>query len=202
MKINEILQKVEEIGYAYQMQDVQSQFDLTQAQELNPGQPYDGQSIWVVPALGFLFIFIKDSNVGASAYVVVDQHITNGQRRLHRLKNTGTVPGAVTILVKYLVKENGEKLWIDKTEDMTKDGFEWLEKLINAKGRGMTLTDQTGKFPDAVALRTEWERSEKTGESGPTSIFIESHQKKSPPLTEAQRLFPMWKHGLGEIDLD
>lgn len=116
------------------------------------------------------YFFAKDNKVIAALILVL-----NG--RLRAIKNFTGQPGAITALVAFYTHVLKNKLVMDRTEQLTDSGIKWLCSLIRAGGRGLKLTDQTGKYPNADMLYSEWEKA-MTNENGPTSIIIESNIKR------------------------
>lgn len=113
----------------------------------------DGQSV---------IFFERDKTV--VAYVVI-----SGQN-IHGIRNVSGTPGLVTALIAFCVSEYGPMTFTNR-EPFFPEGFKWLKSFLEAKGRGMTVVDQTGNFPDIAHLELEW-RAAMTGACGPTSITI------------------------------
>ena len=82
------------------------------------------------------------------------------------------------MLVGFVVHRLGMKVVIEKNEQFTDSGIDWLCSLIRAGGRGLTLTDNKGKYPDADSLYSEWTTAMKGTTSGSTRITIESNLQR------------------------
>ena len=115
------------------------------------------------------YFLVRDEGVEALILVL--------HQRLRAIRNFTGAPGAVTALVAFYTHVLRNKLVIDHTEQLTDSGIKWLCSLIRAGGRGLKLTDQTGKYPNADMLYFEWEKA-MADENGPTSIIIESNIKR------------------------
>jgi len=162
-----------EIDYCSSMVD-QVNFDIDKSVKVGN---FEGHDVFVVEQQGLIFIYFN-SNDEIAAYIVISADVSsNGRYQLHRLRNRGNIPGAVTMLIKYTV-DHGRPLFIDKTEELSPDSMRWLDSLLKSGGRGLSVTTQDGNIPDIKMLDDEWNKARLTGEHGPTSIFIEGKGKK------------------------
>lgn len=114
-------------------------------------------------------IYFFLDNVTITAYIVV-QH---GQ--LRGMRNRTGIYGSITALIGYVV-HNVSPLMIAATEPFTPAGFNWLKSFMLAKGRGITITDQNGNYPDIVELEKEW-KTAMIGNAGNTSIKLEGTER-------------------------
>jgi hypothetical protein len=114
-------------------------------------------------------------------------YITNGQinaavfltgNNLRGVKNYSNTRGLVTALVAFIAHRLKRPVVISSSEQLSPAGFKWLYSLLNAGGRGLKITDQTGKFPDKENLKAEWKNAMKSDTHGPTRIVIESTMKR------------------------
>jgi hypothetical protein len=117
--------------------------------------------------------------------------------RLRGVANYTNTPGLITMLVGFVTHRLNRKIRIDKTEQLTSAGITWLCKLLRAKGRGLTITDQNGDFPDADQVYAEWEHQMTQPGCGPTNIFIESKMvrhlhTKEQHLSEGSFFYYCW----------
>ena len=133
-----------------------------------------------------VFFFEKDSKL--SAFVVIVNNDLRG------IKNISNIPGQITALMMFITKHLKRTITIPKTEALTPQGFSWLKSLIAAKGRGLTITDQSGKFPDITNLEKEWNNAKHTDIDGPTSITIENELNQDFPLFNERLLMPVYKY--------
>jgi len=147
-----------------------------------------------------MFLFFNSDNKVAAYITLVEG--TNNRVHLVRMENASGPPGSITALVSFAISHWGYKLSIDRSEDLTDQGFSWLVKLINSGGRGMQVTDQNGREIDVTALKKEHESAKRSGRAGPTSVYIENVCLKKPHIQEGQGLLQPAYRFLYDTDLD
>lgn len=136
-------------------------------------------------------VFFFQENDKLTAFIILDGGNLRG------IKNVSGVGGQVTALVTFVAHLLKRKIVIPSTEQLTKDGLDWLTSLIAANGRGLTLSDQTGNYPNADMISREWEKAKVTRHAGPTAVIIESHMTRYfKTIKEDYRLMnPYWVIG-------
>ena len=97
---------------------------------------------------------------------------------LRGIQNFSKIPGAVTALIAFITQRLQKKVIIDASEPLTPAGFRWLYQLLAAEGRGLTIRDQTGNFPDKENLKAEWVKLMKSEGHGTTRIVIEYNMRR------------------------
>jgi hypothetical protein len=171
-----------EIDYAHSAlditQDMKNQI-ITKSQIVNS---LDGKDVYHCNINDQdVYSFIGDDSI--DALVILKGNELKG------IRNFVNGPGYVTALIGCVTHRLKAvvKIQISKNEGLTPEGFTWLKKLILAKGRGLTLTDQTGDFPDINSLEKEWNEAAYE-KAGPSEIFIESkmtrHLKTNKEMSE------------------
>jgi hypothetical protein len=121
------------------------------------------------------FIQVQDHDV--YSYITnshVDAMVFLKGNNLRGVKNYGKTRGLVTALIAFIAHRLKKPVIISASESLSPDGFKWLYSLLNAGGRGLKITDQTGKFPDKEQLKAEWQSAMISDSHGPTEIVIES----------------------------
>ena len=108
-------------------------------------------------------LFFKDNNK-VIAYIVIQGNSIRG------IRNISGTAGLVTALIAFCVGEYGP-MTFTSDEPFSPEGFKWLKSFLKSNGRGMTVVDQTGKFPDIDQIEQEWNTA-MTGPAGSTSITI------------------------------
>lgn len=126
-----------------------------------------------------LFFFTDDDKI--SALVLV----TDGNK-LRAIKNFSEQSGQIYALINYIVNISNLRLVVTPDEPLTKEGFQWLAKLIKNPS-GLKVSTLDGTPVDVKALHNEWLKSKSIQgtESGETGITIsESSQKWKNKLQE------------------
>ena len=129
--------------------------------------------VWMFAGRGQQMYYFK-SDDKIDAFVVIEDNPTDGYYHLRGVNNISKKHGHVTALIGFLTHRLKMKLKISKFEQLSTLGFSWLKSLLLAKGRGLTITDQSGKFPDVEKLESEWIAAMQGIEHGPTEIIFES----------------------------
>lgn len=125
-----------------------------------------------------IYIMRDEDGRSMMSYVALSKHLIDGYHPINQLENVSGIPGSVTTIIAFLVANKRYKLVLDRDEGLTDDGITWLLKLIKSGGRGFTVTDNTGKFPDYDVTHDEWKKAKYMREPGGTSIFIENRVYK------------------------
>ena len=118
----------------------------------------------------------------SAAYFFYDQKIqaivllADGNK-IKALKNFVKQPGYITALIGFIVHEMHTKLVISNDEPLTSQGYRWLRLLLLRNGKGFTITDQNGKFPNMQTLEKEWNQCINSDCIGDTSIYISESAK-------------------------
>ena len=124
-------------------------------------------------------------------FLVIDGQVTaflgfnNGY--LTNIKNFTENSGVVRALIGCLVHKHRQKISISEDEPLTKDGLDWLIRLIQSP-RGLSITDQHGNQIDTIALKQEWVAARKNGEPVSTGIVISENLKFGNKLRENEAL--------------
>jgi len=133
-----------------------------------------------------LFFFTEDDKI--SALVLLSDH-----NKLRAIKNFTGQSGQIYALINYIVNIANTKLIITPDEPLTKEGFQWVAKLIKNPA-GLKILDLNGEPANIDSLRTEWLKSKSTQgtETGNTGIIIsESSRQWKMKLKENEaRLMP------------
>ena len=111
-----------------------------------------------------LYFFVTNNTI--TAFVLLLGSNIRGVR------NISGINGQVTALISFIVHKLNRTLKITSNEPLTGDGLDWIVSLIKASGRGLKLTDQSGNYPNAAAIKDEW-YSLDTGEHGVSEIIVE-----------------------------
>lgn len=177
---------LDEIGYSDQLGDLTVPHNKVIA-----GASQDG-TISQKPVMKYeqgnstLFFFADDATI--SALIL----IADGNK-LRAIKNFTGQPGQVFALLNYVVNMANIRLTITADEPLTKEGFNWVAKLINNPA-GLKITDLEGNPINTKQLKDEWLKSKSSQgtESGDTGIVIsESSQRWKTKLKENEsRLIP------------
>jgi hypothetical protein len=132
---------------------------------------FDNRIIYHVNVKGHdVYSYISSNKIDAIVFL----HGNN----LRGIQNYSNLPGMITALVAFITHRMKKKIIITAQEPLTPAGFRWLYGLLAADGRGLTITDQTGKYPDKDSLKHEWEKAMTTDSHGSTTIVIESNMKR------------------------
>ena len=157
---------INEIDYTPGIEPLQISFEQLFSNSKIIGN-MDLRDVWLDDDGSFQAYFTKtDDNV--------DGIIIMCGNKLHGIRNYSGIPGMITLLVGFVVHCLGIKIHIGKDEPLTSNGLKWLCSLLRAGGRGLTITDQIGNFPDADQIEKEWVTAMKGTTHGLTEIFIES----------------------------
>lgn len=100
------------------------------------------------------FYFLINDQQELLAYVASKKSI-NGYDSLIRLEKLVKTDGLITLIIIGLVS-SGKKFIIEKDEELTYFGLEWLCKSIKSNRHGLKITDQNGNLVDVSDLRKEW----------------------------------------------
>jgi hypothetical protein len=175
-----------EIGYSDQLGDLSVPHE-----KIINGATQDGQ-ISQKPVMKYkqgnttLFFFADDKDITALVL------IADGNK-LRAIKNFTNQSGQVFALINYIVNMANLRLIITPDEPLTKEGFNWIAKLVKNPS-GLKVTDFDGNSIDIDRLRNEWARSKSVqgSDSGDTGIIIsEISQKWKTKLQENEsRLMP------------
>jgi len=142
-------------------------------------------------------VYMFQSNAGVDAFVSFDLDYN-----LTGIKNNTNTGGLVTTLIGFVTHKLKHPVKIPHTEQLTPDGIKWLCSLVRNNGRGLTITDQTGKLPDSDLLKKEWETALRSSDPGPTSILIESHMTRQfLSKEERSKKLMSYTFWIGDIDL-
>jgi hypothetical protein len=181
-----------------------SEIDYTAGVELPPySLEQMAAASTVVGDLDFEDVFLFTSGIEEVFFTNSDNRkgaITLQGDRLRGVANYTNTPGLITMLVGFVTHRLNRKIYIDEAEPLTNSGITWLCKLLRAKGRGLTITDQNGNFPDADQVYAEWEHFMSNHGHGPTRIYIEGAVKgkrhmlltKAEMLKENTLIWPRW----------
>ena len=97
---------------------------------------------------------------------------------MHGIRNVTAVPGAITALVGFITHRLKYKVKIAANEKLSTSGFLWLKSFLLADGRGLTVHDQTGRFPNLEEIEKEWNEYRNKSGHGYTEIMIESKMSR------------------------
>lgn len=144
-----------------------------------------------------LFFFADEGTITALVLTAGDN--------LKAIKNISGESGQVFALLNYIVNIKDKALKITADEPLTKDGFNWVAKLLKEPS-GLKVTDLDKNPIDIVALKDEWKKSKSSRgiDSGGTGILIsESSLKWKRKLKENEsRLIPYVYFRLSEKSLN
>lgn len=133
-----------------------------------------------------LFFFTEDDRISALVLVA-------DGNKLRAIKNFSGQSGQIYALINYIVNIDNRRLIITPDEPLTKEGLQWIVKLIK-KPSGLKVTSLDGGNVNIETLKTEWLKSKSMRgvESGETGIVIsESSQEWKNKLQENEtRLMP------------
>jgi hypothetical protein len=133
-----------------------------------------------------LFFFSDDEKISA-LILLVDGN------KLRAIKNFSGQAGQIYALINYIVNIDNRRLVITSDEPLTKEGFNWIARLIK-EPTGIKVSTLDGASVDVKTLHNEWLKSKSTRgtESGETGLVIsESSQKWKNKLQENEtRLIP------------
>lgn len=133
-------------------------------------------------------LFFFTDNAAISALVL----IADGNK-LRAIKNFSNQPGQIYALINYIVNINNTRLIVTPDEPLTKEGLQWIAKLIKNPS-GLKVLDFDGDPIDVETLHDEWLNAKSTQgtKSGKTGIVIsESSLQWKRKLQENQnRLMP------------
>jgi hypothetical protein len=142
-----------------------------------------------------VFFFVGKNCI--SAFVALDT-----DNNLRGIKNITGEGGLVTALITCIAHKLKQPIVILDTEQLTEHGIGWLVSLLKVGGRGLTITDQTGKYPHPAKVHKEWLVAKNTGKVGPTRITIESKMTRHfRSINENTKylMFPLWVIGSKEL---
>ena len=124
-------------------------------------------------------------------FLVIDGKITSflgfKNKNLKNIKNFTNSAGVVRALIGFLVHVKKQKIVISSDEPLTPSGLKWLTHIIDSP-RGLTISDESGKPVDSIALKKEWDDAKKSGESGSTTVIISENSKFGNKLRENEEL--------------
>ena len=140
----------------------------------------DGREVLLYSNNMLVFMFATENKVDAFISLTTTFEL-NG------IKNNSETGGLVTALIGFVTHRLKQSITIPAHEPLTPDGKDWLVSLIKANGRGLTIKDQTGQFPDADAIDREWNTALRGIKHGSTSIIIESNMTRHFPTNEERR---------------
>lgn len=174
MRLREIIQKnMNEIEYASNIVPFRTNVD-----NLEIIGHMENRDIAIIQDNNHEIYIMKTEDDKMMAYVALSKHTINGYYPINQFENVSKTPGAITALIAFLVSNKKYKLTFDKTEPLTYDGLQWLLKLIKNKGRGFTITDNTGHFPLAQDVIDDWNNSRNDNTPGKINVFIENKNHK------------------------
>ena len=107
---------------------------------------------------------------------------------LHRIENLSGVKGLATTLAAG-IKNLKAKFVINADEKLTLSGLNWVISLINSGRHGFIVTDQNGNCPDIQQLIKERGDAIITGDSGPTTLFIECNNRIKSQLAKNNHIW-------------
>ena len=174
MRANEF---ISEIDYTSDIEDIQID-DETIIKNSRVAGDLDFQDVWLYSTQDEELYYMQTNNI-IDAYVIITANPINGYRHIHGIRNRTSKPGYVTAIVGFLTYRAKMKLKIAADEPLSNSGFNWLKSFLLSNGRGLTVTDQTGTFPDVTNIEKEWNTHRVKLEHGPTEIIIESNMTRN-----------------------
>lgn len=169
-----------------------STIDLTKAKNIGH---FDNVDVWSLMDQTYEVYFHQNNNAIID-FVIIGNQVFNGYRDLMRVHNINGSRGSITSIIMFL-KNQGIKLRIPDKEELTMEGINWLIKIIDSGGQGLTITDQNDNKIDSILLKKEWRMAGATNTPGPTSIFIEGNINQKELLAEKYKggmLVPFQKY--------
>ena len=174
------------------------QFDIKKATTLGD---IDNEIVWHYTDGEYSVCFFK-KNEQIAAYIAMTNKQENGYNCLVRVENISMPKGSITALIAFIISKMKLKLVILNSEKLTYDGLTWLCRLIQSNGRGLKLSDQFGKFPNAKALESEWHKAKDDYICGPTTVFIENKNIHDKPIFESRGLIKPLCSFIRDMDIE
>lgn len=161
----------------------------------------DGRDVWGSRCFGDeIDVFAFRTENKCDAFIALSNTDIKGAQPLMRVwcAPAERGKGLTAALLGFVTKKLKNKLLVAKKEPLTKDGKDWLIKLIK-NPRGFIFTTVDGKQVNPVDVEQHW-NSAKTSSSTEYEFFIENHRTHSLwgdnyPLVEASQ-------HLGDPNLD
>jgi hypothetical protein len=179
--VNEENSTLNEIGYADTLGELSIPPESIIKNSRDVGV-IDGQHVFAYEQASTTLYFFKSPNDTFDALVLLDGN------HIRAVKNYSKQPGAITALIGFIVHRLNMPLEIASTEQLTSDGFRWLKMLLQRNGKGFTIVDNHGRFPDVGKLEQEWIASRKSDQPGTTSIRISENATTKKLLEEKSKL--------------
>ena len=191
MKINEL---ITEIDYADELGKLTISDEELYVNSVVCDDGIDGREVRLFQKDNQQIYFFVDNKISAFIFLV------NGE--LKGIKNLSGEGGLVTALITFVAHKLKQRIIISDIEGLTKQGINWLVSLLKVGGRGLTIRDQDGKYPNSTKIYDEWITAKNSGMPGPTSIIIESYMtRKFRSLEETKQLLIYTTWVIGSKDL-
>jgi len=123
-----------------------------------------------------IIVFMKN-NGKISAYIAFRLEESQGFHNLERMHNINAQQGSITALIAFIHKKYSTKFRIDKTERLTKEGLNWICKLLD-EGRGFTITDLNNNTITSNDLIVSWNHARQTNKHTEFGLLI--HKINTP----------------------